>query len=238
MEFLNVKTYPNAQEAALYAGFALNKILEEQDGKPTLLLLSGGSALSLLEGVNSEYFGEHLTVSMVDERFSQDAAVNNFLQLQKTDFYKDAHGKDANFFGTLPRDKETPGQLAQRWERNLRQWRQDNPLGKIFATLGMGPDGHTAGIMPFPENAEKFARLFESQTWIAAYDAAGKNPHPQRVTATVNFLKQLNGAIAYIAGKEKQIPFDRLRHKQNTAAELPAMVFWSIGNLEIHTDLQ
>ncbi len=46
--------------------------------------------------------------------------------------------------------------LAQRMEKNLRAWKNQNPQGKIIATLGIGADGHTAGIFPFADNSSTF----------------------------------------------------------------------------------
>jgi len=53
--------------------------------------------------------------------------------------------------------------LAHRYESSLFEWAKKHPEGKIIATMGIGFDGHTAGIMPYPENPETFARLFEDK---------------------------------------------------------------------------
>lgn len=248
---------PNPQSAAAEAGEHLNAILAENKKLPVLLMLSGGSALSMVNYVGESVFGANLSISMLDERFTPlevgrpkgvrcpDATsgqtsngVNNFLQLQKTDFYKDAFEAEASFFGTLPRAGESMEDLRQRWDKNLKTWRKENPKGLIVATLGLGQDGHTAGILPFPEDHEKFNSLFNGQAWTVAYNAAGKNIHPQRVTATLTFLKMLDAGFAFVAGKEKQEKFDQLTSGKIKAAELPAAVWREMKNVKIFTDLK
>src|SRR5581483_9892616 len=126
------------ESAAAEAGENLNKLLAENKAKPVLLMLSGGSALSILDYVGKTALGENLTVSMLDERFSQDPAVNNFAQMQKKEFYNDALDSGSSFFGTLPRNEDTMQTLAERWQANLQRWKKENPDGIIIATLGMG----------------------------------------------------------------------------------------------------
>jgi 6-phosphogluconolactonase/glucosamine-6-phosphate isomerase/deaminase len=182
--------------------------------------------------------GANLSITVLDERFSQDPEINNFLQLQKTDFYKDAFEAEASFFGTVPRNGEGMEDLCQRWKKNLKTWRKENPNGLIAATLGMGQDGHTAGIFPFPEDPMKFDRLFNNQEWTVAYNATGKNPHPQRVTTTLTFLKTIDFGFAFVAGAEKQKVFDQLTSADVKTTELPAAVWHEMKNVKVFTPLE
>lgn len=226
------------QSAAAEAGERLNFFLAENKKLPILLMLSAGSALSVLDYVGQAVLGANLTVSMLDERFSQDPKINNFLQLQKTDFYASALEAEASFFGTLRRNGEVMEDLRQRWDKNLKAWRAENPGGLIAATLGLGQDGHTAGIFPFPEDPIKFDRLFNNEAWTAAYNAAGINKYPERVTATLTFLKTIDFGFALVCGKEKQEKFAQLISSHAKEAELPARVWYEMKDLKIFTDLQ
>ncbi len=226
------------QSAAAEAGEHLNQFLIENKTKPVLLMVSGGSAFAILDYVGKTTLGPNLTISVLDERFSQDPAINNFLQLQKTEFYKDALDSEAHFFGTLARKEDTMETLAKRWEENLHKWREENPMGLIIATLGMGPDGHTAGVMPFPENSEKFNNLFESKPWVKAYDAGNKNPYKERVTATLTFLKQINFAFALVCGQDKKEKLDCVIRNQGEFIKIPALAWHNIENVNVFTDVQ
>jgi 6-phosphogluconolactonase/glucosamine-6-phosphate isomerase/deaminase len=226
------------ESAAAEAGEHLNLFLLENRKLPVLLMLSGGSALPILEYVGKTVLGENLTLSVLDERFSTDPEINNFLQLQKTDFYKDALEAEASFFGTLPRPGESMESLRQRWDKNLHTWREENPKGLIVATLGMGPDGHTSGILPFPEDSTKFNKLFNNGSWTVAYNAQGKNKYPERVTTTLAFLKTLDVGFAFVSGKEKQEKFAQLASGGSKPAELPATVWHEMKNVKVFTTLE
>lgn len=235
---MDIQKFSNANDAAAAAGQALNNLLTSAKDQPVLLMLAAGSSLAILKEINPDLLAANLKISMLDERFSLDSKINNFLQLQQTRFYRTAEFAECGFIGTAARPGESREEFAARWEKSLRQWKLENPEGKIFATFGMGPDGHIAGIFPYPEDAAKFDGLFMGNEWLTAYSATGKHQYPERVTATPAFFKLINAATAYITGQEKQAVFDRLKKKQNSAFELPAMFFWEIKNLEIFTDLQ
>jgi len=250
-----------AEAAAAAAGEALNQLLADNAEKPVLLLLSAGSALGLLDYVSAKSIGEHLTVAMLDERFSTDEKINNFEQLQKTDFYAVAFGAEANFFGSLPRiipqgavrgtpriipqgairgvprPGETMDGLAQRMEKNLRTWKTENPRGKIIATFGMGSDGHTAGIFPFADK-KKFDKLFSSDNWMVAYDAGDKHQYHLRVTATLTFIKLVDIGIACVCGPDKKDKLNELISGKPAVNELPAAAWHEIKNVKIFTDLK
>src|SRR6185369_10087310 len=117
---LQIFRQPDPESAAAEAGEHLNFFLTENLKRPVLLMLSGGSSLAILEYVGKTALGENLTISMLDERFSEDPAINNFAQLQKTEFYKDAFDSEVSFFGTLHRPGESMEDLRQRWGKNLK----------------------------------------------------------------------------------------------------------------------
>ncbi|MCL5009244.1 MAG: hypothetical protein M1400_02785 [Patescibacteria group bacterium] len=76
------------QHAAEAAAELVNQFLKTHDKNPILLLLSGGSALSVTNYVNEELLGENLTIGMADERFTADPELSNFAALQATHFYE------------------------------------------------------------------------------------------------------------------------------------------------------
>lgn len=226
------------ESTAAEAGEYLNNWLIENKKQPVLLMLSSGSALAILEYVGQTALGANLTISVLDERFSQDPTINNFAQLEKTDFFTDALNADSSFFGTLPRNEETSQQLAERWEKNLRNWREENPRGLIAATLGMGPDGHTAGILPFAEAPDEFEKLFNKENWVTAYNGGNKSKYPERITATVTLLKLIDVAFAFVVGEEKKEKFEELTAGKAKAAELPATIWHEMKKVIVFTDIK
>jgi len=258
-KILPINRFPTKEEAAAAAGEALNDLLVQSKTQPILLLLSGGSALEILDYVSPSSLGDNLAITVLDERFtpleasaksatvadgnlaltglSQVPEISNFLQLQKTQFCTDALEAAASFFGTLPRNGESMENLAARWESALKKWRSDFPKGKIIATLGMGADGHTAGIFPFPEDVPKFRGLFERNAWVAPYNTGNKSQYNERITVTVTFLKLIDEAIIFACGEEKKEKFDMVLSKSSALAELPALAWHELKRARIFTDI-
>lgn len=234
MEIFRAKTRADAAEAA---GEAINEFLGQNLKTSILFLLSGGSALEIADYIDEKLLGDNITLSVADERFSAEPQVNNFAQVQNTSLYKLAQEKGVNFIGTLPRSGETLAQISQRFEQALRSWRQENPEGKIITTLGMGPDGHTAGVFPLPTEETKFNQLFLSEAWVTGYNNDGQKPLRERFTTTLSFFGQINRAIIFVMGKEKQSALKRVLKNQDEIYVLPALAWHKIKSAEIFTDI-
>ena len=235
---MNISRFETKVEAAAASGEALNKLLLENKDAPVLLLLSGGSSLSILDYVNTSSLGENLTITMLDERFSQEAEANNFLQFQKFDFYSRTQEVDVNFIGTVPRQDENINDLRARWEITLKKWLDENPDGKIFATIGMGSDGHIAGIFPYAHDPNFFETTFEDHHLLAAYKALGKHKYEDRVTSTLPLLKRIDEAVVFICGTEKKPKLDELLKGQSQPHTLPAVGIFETKHFQIFTDIK
>lgn len=233
---MDTRSFLSAQEAEEAAREAVREALAGTDG-PILLLLSGGSALRLLDGSGdvAASVAPRLTISVLDERHSADPGVNNFAQVAETGFFKRAVGHGAGYIDTRPLEMETLEGLAARFESDLRKWRREHPDGKTVITQGIGPDGHTAGIFPYPEDPEKFSRLFDdAERLVVGYDATGKHRHPLRVTVTLPFLHgQVDDAIVFAAGKEKSEALERVFVSDGTLAETPARIVRELGHARL-----
>lgn len=206
------------------------------DGQPVLFLSSGGSCLNLLSG--EWRLPGDLTLGVLDERLTRDPSINNYRLLQQTDMYRQAMQVGANAIDTVPRSSDTVEQLADQLEAQLRTWRAAHPNGKIVATLGIGEDGHTAGMLPYPEDPLAFDRRFVTTSrWVTGYDAGGRSPYPLRATVTVPFLTQvIDEAIVYAAGRAKQRAIEATFSKTGNTAATPARIIMSIRQTAVFTD--
>lgn len=157
---LKVERFANAEAAAKEAGQYLNDILTQYIDHPVLFLTAGGSSIAVLEHVNPEYLTPDLTVTTTDDRFSLELDINNFSILQTTPFYNNLIQGDVFCISTEPFEEETLEQYRARFEKNLREWKQDFPKGKIVALYGMGTDGHTGGMIPGLLEKEAFDAEF------------------------------------------------------------------------------
>lgn len=218
----------NVDEAAARA---VTQMLEMYAAQPVLLLLSGGSWLTALDAVSG--VDGRVTIAMLDERISTDPAVNNFAQLQRTTFYAPAHAAGAAFIDSRPGAEDTPTTVAARLDTAWKAWRTDHPDGVILATLGMGEDGHTAGILP-----GAWPGVTDSSAWVAGYTVPPTvNPFTERVTATPYFLQtHLVGAVALVSGAAKAAPLSDLATRAHSVLEQPAQLWHDISNLVVVTD--
>jgi len=203
MKNLQIFYSVNTTATKLSATSCLAKCLNENKTKEVLLLLSGGSAFSLLDSDN-KWLRSQITIGVLDERYSSDPKINNFQQLSSTSFFSWAKMRGCKFINTTVKRNESIVELAHRFEKELKNWKDRNPKGLIIITQGMGPDGHTSGIMPYPENKDLFVKQFEDESkWVVSYDARKKNSYSLRVTTTIPFLKLVDISVMYAVGKEK-----------------------------------
>ena len=230
--------YETKEQATREAATGLNKLLAENKDSAVLFLVSGGSALGILDHIDVSNLNEKITIGVLNERFSLDKKINNFLQLQASKFFAAAANAGCNFIGTEPRPGELIEDLTSRWQLSLKNWQAENPDGKIFATFGLGPDGHTAGILPYPENLEFFSKNFENQHLITGYSATGKNPYPERVTTTLAFFKLIDEAIMFVCGEEKRAILERLIKGKEQVHQLPALGIYETKNFHVFTDIK
>jgi len=215
---------------------ALNVCLKGVKKNPVLLMVSGGSSLELLDGIEMRNVGKNITITALDERVSSDPAVNNFSQLVETEFYKEAERKGIDYIDTRLHRNISLRKFARKFERGLRAWRRKHPRGKIMCTQGIGEDGHTAGILPYPENPKKFQRLFEKQNqWVVGYRATKrKSEYVKRVTVTLPFLrKEVDCGVAYATGPRKRKAVRRVLAKRGSLAKTPARVLREMENVTL-----
>jgi len=234
---INIFQNADASLVKKSASQCLEKILIENSGKKILLLLSGGSALSLLS-FNTKCLGNHLTIGVLDERYSTDPKINNFQQLSATPFFTEAEKRGCKFMVTKVKDNESIQDLALRFEKELRLWKKNNPKGLVIITQGMGPDGHTSGIMPYPENKNLFDKQFENNDkWVVGYDAVNKNQYPLRVTITIPFLKLVDISIIYISGKEKAGVLNKILSEKIPQNIFPITIIKEMKKTFLFTDI-
>ena len=128
--------------------------------------------------------------------------------------------------------------MRARLEISVRDWQKNNPAGKIFAVFGMGADGHTAGIFPYPEDAKFFSANFENNHFVSGYNAGAKNEHPERITGTFSLFKNVDEAILFICGQGKKEALEKLLKGALQPHELPAVGIYETKHFQIFTDIK
>lgn len=217
----------------------LNKTLSD-DKNPFLLFLSGGSVLKMLDEVKPDFLNSKITLTMLDERFSNEPSINNYLQLVNTTFFRSALQANCPVLDTIPTQNEKLEDFTDRYLEGITNWLRKNPKGKFVAIMGVGPDGHTAGIMPYPDEEDKFNYLFNNPKKLVVGYQVNKieemYKYNERITITLAFMrKYMDQAIVYAVGDEKKNALERIV-KQDKLSQTPASIINEIEESYLFTD--
>jgi len=215
MEVVRCKT---KEEAKKSAGKKLNQLFLSHQHVPVLFLSSGGSALQLLDEIDANSLPKDLALGVLDERLDVESKDSNSEQFKATPFYTMLQARDVPFV-------ELKGNTS---------------LRKVIITQGVGEDGHTAGILPFPENSEVFRELFENKDKpMVEYEAKGKSVYSHRATATLPFLREwVDHSVVFMVGEEKRNALERVLAEEGMLAETPARIVREMRDATIFTDIK
>lgn len=226
----------NHIEAAKIIGQKISADLTGWKNEPVLLLLSGGSSLRILDYIEIQNW-TNITLFFLDERHSVNNADSNFAELTRSNWFTKISEANVKYIDSRVLPDENLDSFSKRLADNLNNWLMANPNGKKLAIMGMGPDGHVAGIFPYPENPEMFTKLFTGQELVVSHNVAGKNKFPLRVTTTFSFFRQLDKSYAYICGEEKRNALIQLMKNTQPKHDLPAGIFYNIKDILLVTDI-
>jgi 6-phosphogluconolactonase/glucosamine-6-phosphate isomerase/deaminase len=188
-------------------------------GERVLWLVPGGSAIQVAAAVSGQLRGhslKNLAVTLTDERYGPVGHPDsNWHQLEQAGFSlpgaelmpvlsgADMEATTANFAATLERE------LA----------RADYRLG----FFGIGPDGHTAGMLP------------DSPAVTAQGFASGYSANYERITMTVPAIRRLDEAVVYAVGENKWPVLDQLEGQVELTKQ-PAQALKPVSKLTIFND--
>ena len=218
MEF---KTKIDPNEVVKYLNQQLSKTLNAN--KTVLWLVPGGSAIDIAVQVSKQLGSQdlgRLSVSLTDERFGPVGHKDsNWQQLSETGFALSG----ANLYPVLQgQDQAATAESFASWLRDALQ-KCDYKLG----FFGIGPDGHTSGILPNSPAVNEPAL-------VCAY-AGGAF---QRITTTPPALRQLDEAVVFASGDAKWPVLKQLAEEDLALTEQPAQILKSIPKVTIFTDYQ
>jgi 6-phosphogluconolactonase/glucosamine-6-phosphate isomerase/deaminase len=229
-----------SQNTAEEAGKYISDILALHIDKPVLLLLAGGSSIKVVDFIKPEYLHDQLTVTVTDERFTDDIGDNNFDTLQTTSFYNELIQVDTFCINTSIWEGDTVEEHAARFEKNIKEWMRDFPKGIIIGLYGMGADGHTAGMIPGVYTGTEFNTQFNTEDkYVAITDDKGPNAaFALRVTTTLSFMKKVQYPVFYITGENKTEALKKALDEKTTYEEVPARIILDMQKPMIFTDIQ
>jgi 6-phosphogluconolactonase/glucosamine-6-phosphate isomerase/deaminase len=196
------------------------------DGKQVLWLVSGGSAISLqvsiLEAIKRDASDNlsKLIILPVDERFGPYNHVDsNTAQLREAGFDPNP-AQWSDILLQSPTLKEASSHYASQAEAAFAA------AQLTIATLGLGTDAHTAGLLPYSP------ALADTVSSVVAYNWDDY----VRMTMGVGLITRIDSAFVLAYGESKQTALERLLSATEPIEALPAKVLYEISNVTVYND--
>lgn len=233
---MNIET---SNQPAVAAGAHISRLLKAHSGD-VVVLLSGGSALDVFEYIDAPHdtgtatFECRTIFMMGDERVTGKEKINNYLQLKSR--YKD-HPLIGCVIDTSAQEAENPENYATRIRKIFFEKyfsKLHNP--KIFMILGMGTDGHTAGIFPLDE--ESFAKMYEADSMYVPVHAEGLTIDSRASFTPGWILESVDAVIGYVVGDGKAAMLNQLKTESKPIHERPAEILKRHKNSTVYTDIK
>ncbi len=197
-----------------------------------VILLSGGSAMGVFEHITIDKSECRTIFMMGDERVTGEVETNNYLQLKERYF---DHPLIEQVLDTSALVDETPEIFATRVKNIFVENISNLTEPKFLAVLGVGADGHTAGI--FPMNEESFSNVYEADSTYVPVHLESLTID-SRASFTPNWiLNSSDAVIGYIAGETKKQILNDLMNESKDIYERPAELFKRHKNSFIYTDI-
>ncbi len=185
---------PTAQSA----NETISEILEKYcDLKTTLFLSGGNTPRKLYEFIASEKKLKVGAVGQVDERYGEKLhKKSNEMMIKETGLLDYFESSNLRFYPMIEDggDIET---ASKNYDEALRFILKYFP--KSVGIMGLGEDGHTAGIPAIPEISKKM--IEDGSALVSFYDAPGYGP---RITMNYHALSVLDLIIILVLGQEKR----------------------------------
>lgn len=203
----------------------------------TLCFLAGGSALEMYEYLHISEPAKGRTIfCMGDERVSGEAEINNFLQLQST---APEFSKNHTIVNSSLQVNETRKLLTKRINFKLEKIFSETKKLQIIVILGMGEDGHTAGIFPTSDvrSVEWFKDTYEADsTYVPVHHDSLTIDSRASITPAV--IKNADHAVVFITGEAKKAQLAKLAHKNIPVQEMPIQIIKTNTDAVVFTDIQ
>lgn len=222
---LGLNHYKNKNGIIVFESPTVNKanevaseILEKySDFKTTLFISGGNTPKKLYELIASKKSLRAGAVGQIDEHFGKKGhRHSNELMIEGTGLVKYFESKNIRFYPMLEAGSEIH-KCAKDYDEALRFILKYIP--KSVGILGVGADGHTAGIPAILEVAKKI--MEEQGSLVSFYDAGKYGP---RITLNFQGLGLLDLIIILVLGQEKREALKNM-FKEGPMDEIPARFY-------------
>jgi 6-phosphogluconolactonase/glucosamine-6-phosphate isomerase/deaminase len=188
-----------------------------------LWFVSGGSCIEPQTAIVHQLTNDqisHLTILLADERFGPAGHADaNYAKLQAAGFKHPGLQFEDPLSGNIPFSAAV-ARYSDVVQRALAQ------ADIVVATLGIGQDGHTAGILP------RSAAAYDDISTVIGYEG----PDFIRMTVGFSMLSQIKKAFVFAYGAAKQEALLRLQEGAASSPELPSMILYDMDVVTIYND--
>lgn len=188
-----------------------------------LWLISGGSNIPITVAIMNELAPsstQNLTIMLCDERYGP----LNHQHSNLTALYKAAFKpKLAAILPVIQAGlslEQTAGLYSKATQKAI------DSADVVIGQLGIGVDGHTAGILPYSPAATA------DNMWVTSYKAADFS----RITLTPFALSHVQEAYVFAFGVDKKAALTRLKQEMLPIAEQPAQLFRHLPTAYVYND--
>ncbi len=205
---------------AISANKTVKKILENYTDSKTAFFISGGNTpKKLYEEIALEKTLKVGAALMVDERFGEKMhKKSNELMLKDSGLLAYFEEQNIRFYPILQKDEGLESTALQ-YDETLRFLFKYFP--KSVGILGLGGDGHTAGIPAIPEISK---RILEDQSLLVTNYADESGKYGARITMTYLALSQLDLILILVLGQDKREMLSQV-FRGDSIEEMPGRFF-------------
>ena len=194
-------------------------------GKRVLWLVSGGSNIGITVQIMASLPSElthALTIGLIDERYGEVGHTDSNWQalLQAGVDFKHATAMPVLLLG---HDRRS---TTEHYARTLMSMLNEADIS--IGLLGLGTDGHTAGILPLSPATQ------DSEALVVDY---ASNPY-ERITLSFAGLRRLDVAYLFAFGTEKSAVVRELVESDQPLGEQPAQIIKHIHESYVYNDEQ
>ena len=219
------------------AQFLIQKLKERSEKK--LIFLSGGSVVRLYKTLGAivnggEIDSSRIAFAQADERFQpEDKNDVNAVSIERTGLWEVCKKKNIPYY--LISQEGTLGNSARQYNKTISKFLGEYPFH--LGILGVGEDGHTAGLLP------GYERLWNIDRFIVGYEIEKRQNETavfkKRVTLTPKTLYALDYALVVASGVKKQEALEKVCKKENrdTIDAYPAALLQKIEKVDLFTDI-
>lgn len=229
---------PDLKELANLAAKKLSSIFTKYSNSSVLFLSSGGSCIEILNTDSTWKWPKDFTVSVLDERFTDNLKNRNFKALQKTKFFENI--KDS----AKLIDPIIPGlsfsEAGKQFNFEIKNWILDHPNGKIVITQGVGIEGHTAGIFPM-KNKDDFENIFiKTDTLVNTVQYNNlEDRYQERITLNLKFLEFfVDNSILFVVGEQKVKILKKVIENKAELKKIPACIINKMRQVDLFSDIK